>query len=169
MPPIAERTENRGIPKTKVLHFRDFMPNDPPEWPIGARIEEIRGYVPGLFSGLGPGSRLVTKPPFFATRDPSPAFSPSRPAPPQIDKPDPRRRKKSTAPEMYCRGRSCKSRRNGHTGLMPKRKGVFRYPHHLGSGTPPFSGELSLRFFLRRTGNSSIACSGQHVPVLPSL
>jgi hypothetical protein len=52
---------------------------------------------------------------------------------------------------------------------ITKRKGVFLYPHRRGSGTLPFSDELSLRFFLRRTENSSVACSDQlaHVSTSP--
>jgi len=32
-----------------MLYFRDLVPKDPPEWPIGARIEEIGEYVTMMF------------------------------------------------------------------------------------------------------------------------
>jgi hypothetical protein len=65
-----------GDSRNQVHIFACCGPKDPPDRPIGARIEEIWVYVPGLFIGLGPGSRLMPKPPFFASRNPTSSTSP---------------------------------------------------------------------------------------------
>ena len=64
-----------------MLFFAELVPNDPPEQPIGARIEEIRVHVPGLFFRPGPGSGIITRDTSQASLPPTGILLPSNPVP----------------------------------------------------------------------------------------
>ena len=78
-------TSNGGIPITIVLYFGELVLNDPPEQPIGARIEEIRVHVPGLFFRPGPGSGITTRDTSQASLPPTGILLPSNPVPRMLE------------------------------------------------------------------------------------